>query len=77
MKIYKVYVNCEGRKFFGSIWEEVGTTYAKNKNQAIDIVFQALWGADNNATFTTTSETILQYAMNGCTLKAEIFNNKS
>jgi hypothetical protein len=75
MKKYKVYVNLEGRKFFGSIWVDVGTTYAKNKKGAIALMYEASWGIDNDAVF-TTDEISVHHVRNGFTLKAEIFKNQ-
>ena len=71
MKIYKVYVNLEGRPFFGSIWAEIGRTFAKNKKDATDMIYQASWGIDNDVNLATEEE-ILHYVRNGFTLKAEI-----
>jgi hypothetical protein len=75
MKKYKVHVNLEGRKFFAANWAEVGTTFAKSKKEATEMMYEASWGIDNDANF-TNQEVPVHYVRNGYTLRAEIFKNQ-
>lgn len=50
MKNYVVFVNTERRPFAEATWQKVGRTVAKNKEEAINMVYAAAWGEDNVAT---------------------------
>jgi hypothetical protein len=71
MKNYFVYINIEGRRFFPAQWEALGTTLAKNKAQAIRLVYDAAWGIDNEAHIISDGF-LFQYVTGKCSLKAEI-----
>jgi len=71
MKNYTVYVNIEWKRFFSAQWELLGTTSAKNKSEAIRLVYDAVWGADNDARILSDGF-IIHYVTPNRSFKAEI-----
>ncbi len=49
MKNYTVKINTETRLFCQSDFQKIGSCLAKNKEEAIEKVYAAFWGADNDA----------------------------
>jgi len=71
MKNYTVKVNTERRPFFQSQFETVGTVQASNKKEAIQTVYDAAWGIDNEANIIADGS-VLQYVTKNASFKAEI-----
>lgn len=49
MKNYEVYLNTETRPFHNADRQRIGSTPAKSKKDAIQKVYEAFWGVDNEA----------------------------
>jgi len=49
MKNYSVQINTETRPFQEKQMQRIGSCQAKNKKEAIEKVYAAFWGKDNDA----------------------------
>ena len=53
MKSYTVKINTNRQLFKEKNMETLGSVEAKNKKKAVDLVYEAFWGKNNNARIDT------------------------